>query len=74
MNPNNLLTLTMALNPTHFTEASNMAIVPITDNVPMDIDVEDTVTKAVAAVQEQLCVAMEAQAQERKCWEILVTL
>jgi len=32
----------------------------------MDIDVEDPVAKAVAAVQEQLRVAMEAQAWDRK--------
>src|SRR5882724_2191084 len=64
MNPNNLLTLTMALNHAHSTEASNMAIVPITNNVLMDIDIEDPVAKAMAAAQDQLHVAMEAQAQE----------
>src|SRR5882724_3009666 len=52
MNPNILPTLTMALNPTHITEALNAAIMPITDNVPMDIDIEDPIAKAVAAVQE----------------------
>ena len=63
MKPNILPTLTMALNPTHITEASNTAIVPITDNVPMDIDIEDPIAKAVAAAQEQLRVVMEAQGQ-----------
>ena len=46
-----------------------MAIEPVIDNVPMDIDVEDPVTKAVAAAKEQLHVAMEAQARDQKCCE-----
>ena len=56
----------MPLTPTQLPEALNAAIEPVTDTVPMDIDVEDPVTKAVAAAQEQLCVAMEAQAQDQK--------
>ena len=62
MNPNILPSPTMPLNPTHITEASNAAIVPVSNTVPMDIDVEDPVTKSMAAVQEQPHVAMEAQA------------
>src|SRR5882724_185914 len=66
LNPNILPVPTMPLTPTQLPEASNAAIEPITDNVPMDLDVEDPVTKAVAAAKEQLCVAMEAQAQDQK--------
>ena len=66
MNPNILSSPTMPLTPTHITEASNVAAVPVSDTVPMDIDVEDPVAKAVAAAQEQLHVVMEAQAQDRK--------
>ena len=69
MNPNNLHTLTMPLIPAHSTKASNAAFVPITINVPMDIDVKDPIAKAVAAVQEQLHVVMEAQAWDQKCQE-----
>src|SRR5882724_2028515 len=64
MNPNILPSPTMSLTPAHITEALNVAVVPISDTVPMDIDVEDPVAKAVAAVQEQLRVVMEAQAQD----------
>jgi len=67
MNPNILPSPTMPLNPTHIHKASNVAIMPITDKVPMDIDIEDPVAKAMAAAQEQLHVAMEAQARDRKC-------
>src|SRR5882724_7610062 len=69
MNPNILPSPTMPLNPTHIQKASNAAVVPITDNVPMDINVEDPIAKAVAAAQEQLHVAMEAQARDQKCRE-----
>jgi len=68
-NPNILPSVTMPLTPAHITEVSNVAVVPITDTVPMDINVEDPDTKAMAAVQEQLHVAMEAQAQDLKCRE-----
>ena len=44
-----------------------MAQYTVIKSVPMDIDVEDPITKAMAAVQEQLCVAMEAQAWDQKC-------
>jgi len=69
MNPNILPSPTMPLTPAHITEASNAAVVPVTDNVPMDIDIEDPIAKAMAAAQEQLHVAMEAQAQDQKCQE-----
>jgi len=65
-NPNILPSLTMPFTPAHITEASNAAVVPITDNVPMDIDIEDPVAKAMAAAQEQLCVVMEAKAWDWK--------
>ena len=66
MNPNILPSLTMPLNPAHITEASDAAIMPVSDTVPMDINIEDHDAKAMAAVQEQLHVVMEAQAQDRK--------
>src|SRR5882724_5355415 len=66
LNPNILPVPTMPLTPAQLPEASNTAIKPITDNVPMDIDVEDPVAKAVAAAKEQLRVAMEAQARDQK--------
>ena len=66
MNPNNLLNPTMPLQPAHSTKASNVAFVPIAVNVPMDVDSKDPTAKAVAAAQEQLHLAMEAQAQELK--------
>src|SRR5882672_7362292 len=69
MNPNNLQTPTMPLIPAHSSEALNVAFVPITVNIPMDVDVEDPIAKAVAAAQEQLCVVMEAQDQDWKCRE-----
>ena len=56
----------MPLTPAHISQASNVAVMPVTDSVPMDIDVEDPVAKAMAAAQEQLCVAMEAQARDQK--------
>ena len=56
----------MPFTPAHITEASNVANVPIIDSVPMVINIEDPVAKAMAAAQEQLCVAMEAQAQDQK--------
>ena len=56
----------MPLTPTHISQASNTAVMPVTNSVPMDIDVEDPIAKAVAAVQEQLRVAMEAQARDWK--------
>ena len=78
MNPNILHSPTMPFTPAHITEASNAANIPIIDSVPMDIDVEDPVAKAMAAVQEQLHVVMEAQARDRKrqefaeqYWQIL---
>jgi len=66
LNPNILPVPTMPLTPTQLPEASNAAIEPITDTVPMDIDVEDPIAKAMAAAKEQLCAAMEAQAQDQK--------
>ena len=69
LNPNILPVPTMPLTPAQLPEASNAAIEPITDNVPMDIDIKDPVAKAVAAVKEQLRVAMEAQAWDQKCRE-----
>jgi len=64
MNPNIPQFPTMPLTPAHISQASNVADMPIIDSVPMDIDVEDPIAKAVAAAQEQLRVAMEAQAQD----------
>ena len=64
-----LPSLTMPLTPTHITKASNVAVVPISDTVPMDINIKDPFTKAVAAAQEQLHVAMEDQAWDQKCRE-----
>src|SRR5882724_5537932 len=69
LNSNILPVPTMPLTPAQLSEASNVAIEPVIDNVPMDIDIEDLVTKAVAAAKEQLCVAMEAQAWDQKCHE-----
>jgi len=66
LNPNILPVPTMPLTPTQLPEASNVAIEPVTDNVPMDIDVEDPVTKDVAVAKEQLRVVMEAQARDQK--------
>ena len=66
MNPNILQFLTMPLTPAHISQASNAADVPIINSVPMDIDVKDPVAKAMAAAQEQLRVAMEAQARDQK--------
>ena len=66
MNPNILHSPTMPFTPAHITEASNAANVPIIGSVPMDIDVKDPVAKAVAVAQEQLRVAMEAQARDWK--------
>src|SRR5882724_5792669 len=56
----------MPLTPAQLPEASNVAIEPVTDNVAMDIDIEDPTAKAVAAAQEQFHVAMEAQTRDRK--------
>src|SRR5882672_4393696 len=66
MNPNNLLNPTMPLQPAHSTKASNVAFVPITVNVPMDVDSKDPTAKVVAAAQEQLRLEMEAQARDLK--------
>jgi len=66
LNPNILPVPTMPLTPAQLPEALNTAIEPVIDNVPMDIDVEDPVAKAVAAAKEQLRVAMEAQARDQK--------
>src|SRR5882724_12563489 len=66
MNFNILPVSTMSLTPAQLPEASNVAIEPVTNNVPMDIDVEDPVAKAMAAAKEQLRVAMEAQARDQK--------
>ena len=75
MNPNIPQFRTMPLTPAHISQASNVAVMPVTDSVPMDIDVEDPIAKAMAAAQEQLCVVMEAQTRDRKrreftelCW------
>jgi len=43
-----------------------MADMPVIESVPMDIDIKDPVAKAMAAAQEQLRVAMEAQAWDWK--------
>src|SRR5882672_5932001 len=66
MNPNNSHNPTMPFTPTQSQQASNAAIVPVFANVPMDIDFEDSNAKAVAAAQEQLHLAMEAQARVLK--------
>src|SRR5882672_10766400 len=66
MNPNNPHNPTMPSTTTHSHQASNAAFVPVTVNVPMDIDSEDPTAKAVAAVKEQLHLAMEAQARDLK--------
>src|SRR5882724_3871735 len=66
LNPNILPVLTMPFTPAQLPEASNVAIEPVINNVPMDIDVKDPVAKAVAAAKEQLCVVMEAQARDQK--------
>jgi len=69
MNPNILHSPTMPFTPAHITEALNVANMPVINSVPMDINIENPITKAVAAAQEQLHVAMEAQAWDLKCWE-----
>src|SRR5882724_4089563 len=69
LNPNILPVPTMPFTPAQLPEASNVAIEPVIDNVPMDIDIEDPVAKAVAAAKKQLRVVMEAQAQDQKCRE-----
>src|SRR5882672_567411 len=56
----------MPFTPTQSTQASNAAFVPVTVNIPMDVEIEDPVTKAVAAAQEQLHLAMEAQSRDLK--------
>ena len=66
LNPKILPVLTMPLTPAQLPEASNAAIEPVIDSVPMDINVEDPVAKAVAAAKEQLRVVMEAQARDQK--------
>src|SRR5882672_6048471 len=66
MNPNNSPKPTMPFTPAQSQQASNAAIMPIFANVPMDIDFEDPTAKAVAAAQEQLRLAMEAQAWDLK--------
>jgi len=66
MNPNNSPKPTMPFTPAQSQQASNAAIVPIFTNVVMDVDFEDPTAKAVAAAQEQLHLAMEAQARDLK--------
>src|SRR5882672_11066399 len=66
MNPNNSPKPTMPFTPAQSQQASNAAIVSIFANVPMDVDFEDPTAKAVAAAQEQLRLAMEAQARDLK--------
>src|SRR5882672_11415073 len=66
MNPNNSHNPTMPFTPAQSQQASNAAIVPVFANVPMDVDFEDSNAKAVAAAQEQLRLAMEAQARVLK--------
>src|SRR5882672_7214426 len=66
MNPNNSPKLTMPFTPAQSQQASNIAIVPIFANVPMDVNFEDPTAKAVAAAQEQLHLVMEAQAWDLK--------
>src|SRR5882672_1724162 len=66
MNPNNSPKPTMPFTPAQSQQASNAAIVSIFANVPMDVDFEDPTAKVVAAVQEQLHLAMEAQARDLK--------
>ena len=68
----------MPFTPTQLPEASNAAIDPINDIVPMDIELEDPVAQAMAAAQEQLRLAMVTQMREQKCreytdvnWQIL---
>src|SRR5882672_2342660 len=56
----------MPFTPAQLHTASNVAIVPVIANVPMDVDPEDPTAKAVAAAQEQLRLAMEAQARDLK--------
>jgi len=66
MNPNNSHNPTMPFTPAQSQQASNAAIVPVFANVSMDVDFEDSNAKAVAAAQEQLRLAMEAQARVLK--------
>src|SRR5882672_9996468 len=66
MNPNNSPNLIMPFTSAQSQQASNAAIVPVFANVPMDVDFEDPTAKAVAAAQEQLRLAMEAQARDLK--------
>src|SRR5882672_2727569 len=66
MNPNNPFKPTMPFTPAQSQKASKAAIVPVTANIPMDVDSEDPNAKAVAAAQEQLRLAMEAQARDLK--------
>jgi len=66
MNPNNPHKPTMPSTSAHSHQASNAAFMPVTVNVPMDVDSEDPTAKAVAAAQEQLHLAMEAQARDLK--------
>jgi len=56
----------MAFTPAQSHLASNAAVLPVTVNVPMDIDAEDPNAQAVIAAQEQLRLAMEAQARVLK--------
>ena len=56
----------MPHTPAHISQALNVADMPIIESVPMDINVKDPMAKAMAAAQEQLHVAMEAQAQDQK--------
>src|SRR5882672_6895364 len=73
MNPNNPHNPTMPFTPAQLQMASNVAIVPVTANIPMDVDFEDPTAKAVAAVQEQLHLVMEVQARDLKNCEFADT-
>src|SRR5467141_2378878 len=55
---------TIPFTPAQSHKALNVAIMPINANVPMDVEIEDPIADAMAAAQEQLHLAMEAQAQD----------
>ena len=56
----------MPFTPAQSHQASNTAFMPITVSIPMDVEIKDPIAKAVAAAQEQLRLAMEAQAWDLK--------
>jgi len=66
MNPNNPHKPTMPFKPTHSQKALTAVFVPVNAPVSMDVEGEDSPSSAVAAAQEQLCRAMEAQARDLK--------